>query len=324
MSTPSRVILLLLAILSLTVMPALAKPQIAFEKTEVEFTDIEEGSQQVAKFNFQNTGDMNLVIDEVNPSCGCTVAQFDKAVKPGEYGVVTLNLDTEGIVGYFRKTATVVTNDPDQPFVTLIMVGETLSAVKVEGGRRIELNGCLGQEVTAQARLTNPKGGVALVAGVENPMKDYCHAWVERDADGKSYLLKVKAISDRPARFAGQLFLRVPGAPKVSVWVVGDIKGAFGIRPEILFFGAVTEAKLKGAARSIELTRACVDKLEEPILTYDKEKFNLVKYWEKPGEKLLLVITPNPGKLPKGAFQDTITISSGKFVFKVPMRGTIY
>lgn len=325
MSMPSRAILLLLAVaLFLPAMQAAASPKVKFEKTEIEFTDIEEGSKQVAQFRLRNEGDMNLVIDEVNPSCGCTVAQFDKTIKPGEEGAVTLHLDTEGIVGYFRKTATVVTNDPDQPYVTLIMVGETLSAVKVEGGRRIELNGCLGHDVTAQARLTSPKGkdGSLLVTGVENPMKDYCQASLERD--GKGYLLKVRANSDRPVRFAGQLFLKVPGAPKVSVWVVGDIKGAFSIRPEIIFFGSVTKDKLKGAARSIELTKACAEKLAEPKLTYDAEKFNLVKYWEKPGEKLLLVITPRPEKLAKGPFQDSITISSGKFEFKVPMRGTIY
>lgn len=324
MSRPVQIILLVVCAILLCAATVSAAPLIDFKKTEKVFTDVEEGEQLTAKFNFTNKGDLNLIIDEVNPSCGCTVAKFTEVTKPGQTGTVTLHLDTDGIVGHFRKTATVVTNDPKNPFVTLVMIGETLSAVKAEGGRRVELTGCLGHDVSAQVKLTSPKGGPVLVTGVKNPLKDYVTTQLERLPGGEAYYLHIKAKTDRPMRYAGQLFLQVPGSPEVSLWVVGDIKGEVSIRPEIVFFGAVKSDKLKGAARSVELAKACAETLNEPTLTYDEAKFKIEKHWKTKNEVMLLVITPRPENMEKGPFRSELKINTGKFVFTVPLRGTIY
>lgn len=324
MSRPARIFLLALCALLMSAAVVSAAPLVDFNKTEVIFEDVEEGDQLTAKFGFKNKGDLNLIIDEVNPSCGCTVAKFTEVTKPGQSGNVTLHLDTDGIVGHFRKTATVVTNDPKNPFVTVVMLGETMSAVRVEGGRRVELTGCIGNDVNAQIKLTSPKGGPVLISGVENPLKDYVTTQLERMPDGQSYYLHVKAKTDRPVRYAGQLFLKVPGSPNVSIWVVGDIKGQVSIRPEIVFFGSVNKDKLKGVARSVELAKACAKTLPEPELTYDEEKFNIKRHWEKKNKVMLLVITPRPENMKKGPFRSELKINTGKFLFTVPMRGVIY
>ena len=324
MSRPMRIFILALCALLASATVVMASPKIDFSKTEVVFEDVEEGDQLTAKFAFKNKGDLNLIIDEVSPSCGCTVAKFTEVTKPGASGNVTLHLDTDGIVGHFRKTATVATNDPDNPFVTVVMLGETMSAVKVEGGRRVELFGCLGQDINAQVKLTSPKGGPVLITGVKNPLSDYCSVQLERLNGGDAYYLHIKAKTDRPARYAGQVFLQVPGSPDVSLWLVADIRGAVSIRPEIVFFGSVNKDKLKGVARSVEVAKACAETLTEPELTYDEEKFKIQRHWEKKNAVMLLVITPRPENLEKGPFRSELKINTGKFVFTVPMRGTIY
>ena len=64
-------------------------------------------------FLVKNTGDADLQIIAAKPGCGCTVADFDKVIKPGETGKVTAHVDTTAFAGPIAKTVTLETNDPD-------------------------------------------------------------------------------------------------------------------------------------------------------------------------------------------------------------------
>lgn len=161
MSRPVAIALML--VLSLALSPAalaLVGPKIAFKKTEIILPNLKEGEKITARFPFSNQGDMNLIIDQVSPSCGCTVPSFTKIVPPGKKGEVSLELDTTGITGAFRKQAVVATNDSSNPFVTLILVGETLTRIKSDKGRRLEVTGCLGEELVTTTTLSDPDGRV--------------------------------------------------------------------------------------------------------------------------------------------------------------------
>ena len=96
-------------------------PKIAFEITEIAFPRVKEGQTLTAQFPFSNQGKMDLVIDSVTTSCGCTVARFDKVTNPGGKGMIHLELQTSGISGSYRKTAVVNTNDPANPSLNLVI-----------------------------------------------------------------------------------------------------------------------------------------------------------------------------------------------------------
>ena len=192
MSRPGRLAWLLVAFVVLAWgLPALAAPapskgpKIVFEQTEIVYPNAKEGQTLTAQFHFTNQGSMNLLVESVTPSCGCQVAEFDKVVKPGAKGVINLTLDTSGITGAFRKTAVVNSNDPANPFVTLIMIGETQSRVKVEKGRRLDLVGCLGQNPSVSTGLSDPEGRPTIrdhLRGV--PERVYPVGRLDYDAEG--------------------------------------------------------------------------------------------------------------------------------------------
>src|SRR5690242_10505868 len=78
-----------------------------------DFGRIIEGQKLAISFRFRNTGDKPLVIESVQPACGCTVADYPKQpLKPGEEGEITGEFNSEGREGQQHKEITVTTNTP--------------------------------------------------------------------------------------------------------------------------------------------------------------------------------------------------------------------
>jgi hypothetical protein len=298
-------------------------PKVVFDKMEIVYPNVREGELLKAQFPFSNQGKMNLIIDSVTPSCGCTVAEFDRVTQPGAKGVINLDLDTSGISGTFRKTAVVNTNDPTNPFVTLIMTGETASKIKVDKGRRLDLVGCLGQNPSVSTGLSSIDGKPLIVAGVENPMQEYLTTELSHSPNNRSYNLTVRSKVKEPMEFAGPIFLLVPGAPKVSIYVVADIRGAFTVQPQEVYFGGVKKGQQAEVIRSIAVNKTCVDKLAVDRLLYDPDHFKVEERWVEHNQKLLLVVSPLPENLPLGPFEEKLGIQTADKIFYVRLKGII-
>jgi hypothetical protein len=72
---------------------------------------ITQGQKLQIAFRFKNSGKNPLVIQAVNPSCGCTVADFPKEpIAPGKEGEITGAFDSNGRSGLQHKELTVIAN----------------------------------------------------------------------------------------------------------------------------------------------------------------------------------------------------------------------
>ncbi len=98
---------------------------IVFDKTEHNFGTInEEDGKASYKFEFSNTGNKALIIQNVRASCGCTRPEWTKEpVKAGEKGYINVAYNPKGRPGKFRKQITVFCNSPESP-VKLYITGE--------------------------------------------------------------------------------------------------------------------------------------------------------------------------------------------------------
>ena len=86
------------------------KESINFTALVYDYGTIEVGSPGKSIFRFTNTMKKPLVVSNVKPSCGCTVANWTKTpILPGKSGVITLHYNTK-IPGTFNKTITVSSN----------------------------------------------------------------------------------------------------------------------------------------------------------------------------------------------------------------------
>ena len=75
------------------------------------FGKIAEGRKLDVSFRFKNTGNKPLIIQKVQPSCGCTVAeQPNEPILPGNEGIIKASFNSEGRLGINNKTLYVTTN----------------------------------------------------------------------------------------------------------------------------------------------------------------------------------------------------------------------
>lgn len=76
-----------------------------------DFGTIPEGQKVEVDFRFRNTGTTPLVITQIRPSCGCTIAdQPREPIPPGAEGHISATFNSQGHLGVNQKTLFVTAN----------------------------------------------------------------------------------------------------------------------------------------------------------------------------------------------------------------------
>ena len=316
-------IVFVLGLLLLASAPAYADSRINFDTKELTFPNVREGVKITAEFPFTNSGDQPLEIISISTSCGCIATDYDRVVAPGQRGLVSIQLDTSDIMGAFRKTAVVKTNDPSNPVVTLAMIGETQSSIKVDLGRRIELIGCIGEETSITAVLSDVDGKPLVLAGVENPMSQYLDARLAPQPGGKEYNLVLTVKGTEAIEFAGPVFVVVPGSSKISIYVVVEVRGSVVVQPNEVHFGTLSKSQPHAVERTILVRKACIDSFSIDSIGFNSSKFQVREQWTKLGEAVTLVITPQLDKLEVGPIDEKFTIQAGGQMHTILIKGLV-
>jgi len=90
-----------------------------------DFGRIPEGQKLDVAFRFRNTGTTPLVIGQVRPSCGCTIAeQPQEPIAPGSEGQIKAVFNSEGRSGINHKTLFVTANTKGRQDYSLQFVVE--------------------------------------------------------------------------------------------------------------------------------------------------------------------------------------------------------
>lgn len=121
----SLIITILLSVLFIGNAEAKKKPKIQFEQTTINLgTFPQNNAVHTVVFKFKNVGNAKLVINYVNTSCGCTVADYPKDyISPGGTGEIRVTYNgKDKYPGKFRKVISVYTNN-----------GKTLTRLYIEG-----------------------------------------------------------------------------------------------------------------------------------------------------------------------------------------------
>lgn len=112
---------------------ARAAPRIAAPETTSKFGWRDSAETVTNRFALRNDGDTPLYISDVRVSCGCSRAEpARRELAPGERTTLAVRTALRGLHGAVRKSVTVVSNDPDTPYLTLWIEGEARAAVCLE------------------------------------------------------------------------------------------------------------------------------------------------------------------------------------------------
>ena len=96
--------------------------EMSFEKMDYDFGTVKEGKQVRYTYKFKNTGDKNLILINVQGSCGCTVPEEwpRNPIEPGATGEIKVVFDSQNRVGNVRKNVRVEANtNPSLNVLTL-------------------------------------------------------------------------------------------------------------------------------------------------------------------------------------------------------------
>jgi hypothetical protein len=107
-------------------------PVIQFETTDHDFGTVVEGQKVSYTYSVKNVGEAPLIIQNAQPSCGCTVPDWTKTpIPPGKTGFVKAEFDTHGKTGIQNKTITVTSNSWPK---TAMIKFKAMVTPKADGG----------------------------------------------------------------------------------------------------------------------------------------------------------------------------------------------
>jgi len=106
-------------------------PKLVVAEKIIDLGDVPQGEVRDVEFKLTNEGEAELILKSVRPTCGCTVAQWPKKIEPGGKGVVAAKLDTAGFKGGIAKAIMVMSNDPKNSIVKLVIKADVKPYLEV-------------------------------------------------------------------------------------------------------------------------------------------------------------------------------------------------
>lgn len=95
-------------------------PKAVFNKTEIDLGNHSLFSTPVAKFTITNKGKQDLIIHKVVRTCNCLTPSLSQMIIPkGKTATLDVTYSLANMAGPDTKTIKLITNDPNQPEVTL-------------------------------------------------------------------------------------------------------------------------------------------------------------------------------------------------------------
>jgi hypothetical protein len=213
---------------------------------------VAKGDKAAYDFAIRNEGDAPLQIQEVRAACGCTVADYDKVIAPGQTGKVRVSVDTTTFSGAIAKGVTVFTNDPATPQMELTIRAQVEPFIKAKPGyaRYITVQG-ENKEGTIVQTLWTPDGSPMKIVKVESPypfLKVEFHEAkpeerlkeIEQQQQWKVEMHLSNDAPVGPLTESVKIYTDHPKQKLVQIPVSGFVRPIVAVTPPVADFGQVT------------------------------------------------------------------------------------
>jgi hypothetical protein len=237
-------------------------PRLTIVEPVKDYGTIAKGEKLDWSFVVKNTGDSDLQIIAAKPGCGCTVADFDKVIKPGETGKVTAHVDTAAFAGPIAKTVTLETNDPTTPTSQLTIHAVVKPYVEAFPAGFVRFNLLQGDADTQSVMIYSEEDDPFQVTKVELPIDPTTNEpvkWVKVTYDKVAEADKAPNVG-RPGQDQYKVNITVGGPdarvgalaekvriltnskhqPEYPVSIAGVVRPTLRVEPTMLNFGEVT------------------------------------------------------------------------------------
>ena len=184
-------------------------PRMQFATPLYDFGRMKAGDPVKYTYLFTNTGDRLLLLNSVQPQCGCTTAgDWTKQVEPGQTGSIPIQFNTANYNGPVFKQVTVMCNVTNQPTVFLQLKGTVFKAFDINPTMAVINIGPDAETASSVVTITNNMEEPLLLSAPEINNRAFA-AELKTNALGKGYQLTISVVPPMPtANVQGQINLQ--------------------------------------------------------------------------------------------------------------------
>lgn len=310
-----------------------SKPTAIALETIKDFGIVNKGQRVTHEFRIRNVGSASLAITEVRPSCGCTVADFDRSIEPGQEGKVTATVDTRNFKGGIAKSVRVFTNDPENPQIDLVIKANVRSQIEVDPGyaRFIAVHG-EPQKTSVQSVWSEEQKDFEILKA-ESPYDFVKVAYREAEEDerlrgvkGRQWQVDVALDPNAPVGPMADFIVLTTNHPKLKTMripISGFVRPVMSVTPRIADFGRRQLSEPQTASLEIRNLSSGAVRLSE--ITTDVEGLDAEIEPLEEGRLYKVLLTLQPG-MTKGDFEGVVSIttnSSRQPTIEVDVKGVI-
>jgi len=197
-------------------LPALAAPQLAFDKPVHDFNTAIEGAKLPHSFTFRNTGREPVYIERISSSCGCTVAEVsERVIQPGRKGEIKATFDTTGFSGQVKKEIYVYLKGVKAPGNTLTIKGTVMEEL-VASPRQLNLGDIKhGVKKDGSIKFKNQGKRTVRIINVKSMSQQIKASAGKRTLKpGESTTIKIAVTPDKGGGYFGGYVTIVTDAPE--------------------------------------------------------------------------------------------------------------
>jgi len=316
-----------------------AKAVVAAPKIEVtpETKDagiVAKGQVIETTFLVKNNGGSDLVISDARPGCGCTVASFDKVIKPGAEGKVVTSVDTKTFSGPISKSVLLVSNDPERGQINLFVKATVKPFVDILPQPYVRVAVVKGDSDSRDViLLSEEKTFKPTVAESSQPyVKAEIAPASEKDKipghPGEQYRVRITVTGDAPEGLLNapvRIATGVAQQPTVEIPISGVVRARVSVTPVMVNFGNFQAGK-EPITRNIIVTN---NKPNTPVKVTRAEVsvagFITDVVPTQEGISYTVVVKASD-KVKKGALDGTVkvyTTDKDKPMIELPLRGEV-
>ncbi|MFT3682423.1 MAG: DUF1573 domain-containing protein [Ferruginibacter sp.] len=141
-----------------------------FESETIDFGKIKQSVPQKGTFKVTNIGTEPLIIEQANPTCGCTISDYTKEpIAPGKTGYINATYNAAAL-GHFDKHLTVKFAGVDE-MKSISFTGDVLTADEFDKNGKPEIAAKPEVKTTPAAAVTTPAAPVKATKKVKKTKK---------------------------------------------------------------------------------------------------------------------------------------------------------
>ena len=311
-------------------------PQLVVPEKIKNMGKVAQGELLDIDFAIVNEGDETLEIKAVRPTCGCTVADWDREIAPGKTGYIKAKLDTRDFSGPISKSILIMTNDPQDPTRTLVIKTEVHPYVQVLPRALVRFNAVqhepMEQKITVVAdeeekdfKVNSVKSAVPFLLASVRPVP------TDQLLAGKSpqqYEITLTMKENPPVGPVNtvlEIETNHPKAKMVPVKVFGVVRALLHVTPSQIQFGAIEAKKQPGRNVIVVNNRSAGVAVKVTGAAVNDPAFNAEVVAIEKGRRYQVTVTVNPDASagPRDAVL-TLQTSDPEFpTVEVPVRANI-